>query len=569
RVGLCLERGPEMMIAVLGILKAGAAYVPLDPAYPTERLAYMLEDSAARVLLTQASLAERLPAGEARVVRVDADAAEIARESAERPRVPVAPDHLAYVIYTSGSTGRPKGVAMPHRPLVNLLAWQEGDWRVPAAAVTLQFATISFDASFHEIFSCWMAGGQVVLIAEELRYDPTGLLEVMERAGVERLFMPAVALQHLAEVADARGVVPSRLREVQTAGEQLRVTEPMRRWLGALGAPLHNHYGPSETHVVTALALEGDPAGWPLLPAIGGPIANTQCYVLDARLQPAPIGIPGELYLGGRTLARGYLGRPELTAERFVPDPFGGEPGGRLYRTGDLARFGEDGTLAFLGRADEQVKVRGFRIEPGEVVAALALDAEVKESAVVVEERGHGEKQLVAYWVPAGDAAPDAAGLRARLAERLPEYLLPGAWVALRAMPLTAAGKVDRARLATAPRIEVERPFVAPSTPLQAEVAEVWAAVMGRERASMDDDFFVLGGHSLLATQLTSRLRRRFAIELPVGAIFDAPVVADLAREVEARVAARGERPEADEEIAAEPREAARMSAAELEALLD
>ncbi|HET7230601.1 MAG TPA: condensation domain-containing protein, partial [Longimicrobium sp.] len=211
RVGLCLERGPEMMVAVLGILKAGAAYVPLDPAYPAERLAYMLEDSAARVLLTQASLAERLPAGGATVVRLDADAGEIGRESGERLAVPVAPDHLAYVIYTSGSTGRPKGVAMPHRPLVNLLAWQEGGWRVPGATVTLQFATISFDASFHEIFSCWMGGGQVVLISEELRYDPAGLLEVMERAGVERLFMPAVALQQLAEVADARGVVPSKL----------------------------------------------------------------------------------------------------------------------------------------------------------------------------------------------------------------------------------------------------------------------------------------------------------------------------------------------------------------------
>ncbi|HEU4559898.1 MAG TPA: amino acid adenylation domain-containing protein, partial [Longimicrobium sp.] len=327
RVGLCLERGPELMVGVLGILKAGGACVPLDPAYPGERLAYMLEDSAARVLLTQASLVERLPAGETPVVRLDADAAEIARQSAARPRVPVAPDHLAYVIYTSGSTGRPKGVAMPHRPLVNLIAWNEGDWRVPGATVTLQFATISFDASFHEIFSCWMAGGRVVLIAEELRYDPAGLLEVIERAGVERLFMPAVALQQLAEVADARGVVPARLREVQTAGEQLRITEPMRRWLGALGAPLHNHYGPSETHVVTTLTLEGDPAGWPLLPGIGGPIANTRCYVLDARLRPVPIGIPGELYLGGDSLARGYLGRPALTAERFSPDPFASVPG--------------------------------------------------------------------------------------------------------------------------------------------------------------------------------------------------------------------------------------------------
>ncbi|MBW3655943.1 MAG: amino acid adenylation domain-containing protein, partial [Gemmatimonadetes bacterium] len=319
RVALCLERGPEMMAAVLGILKAGAAYVPLDPAYPADRLAYMLEDSGARVLLTQESLADRLPASAAAVVRVDADADAIARESADRPSVAVSADHLAYVIYTSGSTGRPKGVALHHRPLVNLLAWQERDWRAPANAVTLQFATISFDASFHEVFSAWLAGAPVVLIDEALRYDQPALLELMEREGVERIFMPAVALQQLAEVADARGIVPSRLREVQTAGEQLRVTEPMRRWLRALGAPLYNHYGPSETHVVTSLALEGDPAAWPLLPGIGRPIANTQCYILDAALKPTPIGVPGELYLGGDNVARGYLGRPALTAERFVP----------------------------------------------------------------------------------------------------------------------------------------------------------------------------------------------------------------------------------------------------------
>ncbi len=307
RVGVCLERGPEMMVGVLGILKAGGAYVPLDPKYPAERLAYMLGSSGARVVVAQPETTERLPESGGEVVLV----------GTPHPRpLPhkgggehgVSPDNLAYVIYTSGSTGRPKGVAMPHRPLVSLLAWQAREWRGSAGAVTLQFATLSFDVSCQEIFSAWSTGGSVVLIAEETRYDPAGLLEVVEREGVERLFLPCVALQQLAEAADARGAVPSRLREVVTAGEALRVTEPMRRWFGALGAPLYNHYGPSETHVVTSYALEGSAGEWPLLPSIGGPVSNARCYVLDGGLRPAPVGVPGELYLGGRVAGAGVPG---------------------------------------------------------------------------------------------------------------------------------------------------------------------------------------------------------------------------------------------------------------------
>jgi amino acid adenylation domain-containing protein len=290
RVALCLERGPGTMAALLAILKAGGACVPLDPSYPSERLAHMLEDSAARVLVTQRSLVDGLPADGLRVVLLDTDDADALSHSRTHALShSPSPDNLAYVVFTSGSTGRPKGVAMPHRPLVNLLEWQRRDWRAPEAATTLQFAPASFDVSFQEIFSCWASGGRVVLIADELRYDPAGLLEVVEREGVERLFMPSVALQHLAEAAEARGLVPSRLREVVTAGEQLRVTGPLRRWLAAVGAPLHNQYGPSETHVATALALEGDPAAWPLLPAIGAPVANARCYVLDGGLRPAPV----------------------------------------------------------------------------------------------------------------------------------------------------------------------------------------------------------------------------------------------------------------------------------------
>ncbi|MBV9109626.1 MAG: amino acid adenylation domain-containing protein, partial [Gemmatimonadetes bacterium] len=470
-------------------------------------------------------------AGGARVVRVDADAVEIARESAERPRVPVASDHLAYVIYTSGSTGRPKGVAMPHRPLVNLIAWNEADWRAPGAAVTLQFATISFDASFHEMFSCWAEGGRLVLITEELRYDQAGLLELIERHGVERIFMPGVALQHLAEVADAGGVAPSRLREVQTAGEQVRVTGPMRRWLAALGAPLYNHYGPSETHVVTSLALEGDPTGWPLLPSIGRPIANTQCYVLDARLQPVPIGIAGELYLGGDSLARGYLGRPALTAERFVPDPCAATPGARVYRTGDRVRWLANGEIEFMGRADDQVKIRGFRIEPGEIEAALEAQPQVREAVVVAREDTPGDRRLVAYVVAEEEATP--AELRARLKEHLPEYMVPSAVVRLDALPLTPSGKVARRALPAPEYAAAEERHVAPRTPAEEVLAGIWAEVLRLERVGVEDSFFDLGGHSLLATRAVSRVRELFGVELPLRALFEAPTVAALAGRVE------------------------------------
>ncbi|MET0398426.1 MAG: amino acid adenylation domain-containing protein, partial [Longimicrobiaceae bacterium] len=528
-VGLCLERGPEMMVALLGILKAGAAYVPLDPRYPAERLAYMLESSAAPVLLTQESLAAQLPQSGAEVVRVDADRERIGAESAERVDGGGAwPDSLAYVIYTSGSMGWPKGVAMPHRPLVNLLAWQMRDWRASAPAVTLQFTTISFDVSFQEIFSAWSTGGSVVLIGEETRYDPAAILETMEREGVERLFMPAVALQNLAEVADAQGRAPTALREVVTAGEQLRVSAPLRRWMGALEAPLYNHYGPSETHVVTALALTGDPVEWPLLPGIGVPIANTRCFVLDGRGEPAPVGVPGELYLGGVSLARGYLGRPDLTAERFLPDPFLQTSGGRLYRTGDRARWLSDGTLEFLGRVDEQVKVRGFRVEPGEVEAALERHPGVREAVVVVREDAPGEKRLVGYVVPADGAEASSAELRAHLKASLPEYMVPGAFVVLERLPLTPSGKVARRTLPAPERLSAED-FVAPRTPAEEVLAGIWGDVLRVERVGAEDDFFELGGHSLVATRVVSRVRQAFGVELPLRALFEAPTVAGLA----------------------------------------
>ncbi|HET7229673.1 MAG TPA: condensation domain-containing protein, partial [Longimicrobium sp.] len=392
-------------------------------------------------------------------------------------------------------------------------------------------ASISFDVSFHEMFSCWNEGGRLVLIGEEERYDQAGLLEVMEREGVERLFMPAVALQQLAELADARGLFPSSLREVQTAGEALRVTEPMRRWIAALDAPLFNHYGPSETHVVTALGLKGEPGAWPVLPSIGGPIANTQCHVLDAAGNPSPIGVPGELFLGGVMVARGYLNRPARTAEKFLPDPFSAN-GARMYRTGDRVRWLPNGEIEFLGRVDEQVKIRGFRIEPGEVEAVLATHPHVHEAVVVA--RGEGTaRRLVAYVVAHG-ARVGTAELRAHLKGRLPDYMVPSAFVVMDALPLTPSGKVAR-RALPVPDYEVsDERYVAPRTPAEEVLAGIWAEVLKLDRVGVEESFFELGGHSLLAIRVVSRVRDAFAVELPLRALFEAPTVAELAQRVDA-----------------------------------
>ncbi|WP_146210353.1 non-ribosomal peptide synthetase, partial [Vitiosangium sp. GDMCC 1.1324] len=438
------------------------------------------------------------------------------------------PEALAYVIYTSGSTGVPKGVAMHHRPLLNLIRWQV-ERSEAGKGKTLQFSALSFDVSFQEMFATWGAGGELVVIEEELRLEARGLLEKMESSGVERLFLPFVALQNLAEVAEREGLAPSRLKEVITAGEQLRVTPALRGWMKRLGGVLENQYGPTETHVATALRLEGEAEKWPELPSIGKPIANTRVYLLDANGEPVPVGVAGELYIGGVAVARGYLHREELTREKFLTDGVGGKPGGRLYRTGDWARYLPDGNIEFLGRRDAQVKVRGFRIELAEVEAALARHPAVKDVAVVAREAGSGGKRLVAYVVPQPGQEVEVASLRTFLKERLPEYMVPSAFVSLEAFPLTPSGKVDRKAL---PVLEVEATrdeFVAPRTPLEEVVAGIWAPLLGLKRVGARDNFFDLGGHSLLATQVASRLRELLRVDVPVRMLFEVPTVAELA----------------------------------------
>lgn len=532
-VGICFERSLEMIVAILGILKAGGAYVPLDPAYPAERLAFMLENAGVSVLLTQDPFKASLPTQQVLVVCLESNS-EIAGQSTIKPFCPAVLEHLAYVIYTSGSTGRPKGVAMPHRPLLNLISWQTENSQVTVGK-TLQFSPISFDVSFQEIFSTLAVGGTLVLITEETRRDPLSLLRWLEQAGIERLFLPFVALQQMAEVAQSVGIAPASLREVITAGEQLRITPAIARWFEQLpDCTLHNHYGPSESHVVTAYQMPGEPSEWALLPPIGQAIANTQIHLLNDQHQPVAVGEPGEMYLSGVCLARGYLHRPDLTAERFLTLDLS-ELGERLYKTGDLARYLPDGNLEYLGRSDQQVKIRGYRIEPGEIEAILEQHTAVQAAVVTVYVDSAGSQRLVGYVVPTCESVSShwTRELRQFLQAQLPEYMVPSAIACLNQLPLTPSGKVDRKGLPI-PDLTADLDLTAPETATQIILAEIWAAVLGLKQVGIHHSFLELGGHSLLAIQVVSRIRDRFEIELSLRCLLESPTIAQLAEQVEA-----------------------------------
>ncbi|MCC5610103.1 amino acid adenylation domain-containing protein [Nostoc sp. CHAB 5834] len=528
-VGLCLERSVELIIAILAILKAGGAYLPLDPSYPAQRLNFMLENAQASILLTQSHLCESLPLQTTHSFCVDRDWQILNQYPITNPDSQVTPDHLAYAIYTSGSTGKPKGVAMPHRPLGNLIAWQLQNSTVGAEAKTLQYTPISFDVSFQEIFATLAAGGTLVLIADETRRDPVKLLQYLNQAQIERLFLPFVALRQLAEVAQMESIVPTCLREVITAGEQLRITPAIAHLFSQLpNCTLHNHYGPSETHVVTAFKLSGLPQDWPILPPIGKAITNSNIYLLDSQLQSVPVGIPGELYVGGVSLARGYLHRSDLTAERFIFTPYSNE---HLYKTGDLAKYLPDGNIEYLGRIDQQVKIRGYRIEPGEIEATLEKHPQVRQAVVMAREDLPGNKLLVAYIVL--NSVEAQASLRKFLQTQLPEYMVPSAIIVLEKLPLTPSGKVDRQSL-PAPYSQSDREqAIAPRTPTEVTLAKIWTEVLGLEQIGINENFLELGGHSLVATQVVSRIRQAFEISLPLSALFDTPTIAELAKLVE------------------------------------
>jgi amino acid adenylation domain-containing protein len=524
RVGLCAERSLEMMVGVLGILKAGAAYVPVDPTYPPERVEYMLRDAGVEIVLAYGDVRGSLAAAGVPVLPLGETQASDAPVSAEVPA-----SCAAYALYTSGSTGRPKGVVLSHEALVNLLRWQLQE--IPGPARTLQFTSIGFDVSFQEIFTTWCSGGTLVLVSEEARRDLSALRRRVEEAAVERLFVPFAVLRHLVVTLAEGSTTPASLRHVITAGEQLQITAEIRSFFGGASSPtLHNHYGPTEAHVVTAHRLQGDPADWSFLPSIGRPIANVRIYILDGRLQPVPIGVPGELYIGGVCLARGYLNRPDLTAEKFLPNPHSNAPGSRLYRTGDLARYLEDGSIEYLGRIDRQVKIRGFRIEPGEIESVLLAHPQVREAVVVAREDVPGERRLVAY-VATGEGEVSAGELRERLREQLPVHMVPSAFVFLEALPLNTNGKVDRRALPipAVERIAVARAAFEPRTPTERWLVDTWQVHLGIRPVGIRDSFFEIGGESLMAARIFERIARDLGRRLSPATLFQAPTIEALA----------------------------------------
>ncbi|HYH45005.1 MAG TPA: amino acid adenylation domain-containing protein, partial [Thermoanaerobaculia bacterium] len=508
RVGICMERSPALVIGMLGILKAGGAYAPVDPAYPRERQAFLLEDAEAPVLLTEKALLERLPPFAGRILL----SGDEGPDEEEWSPVPVGPENLAYVIYTSGSTGRPKGVAIEHASASALIRWAAEVFPREELAAVLASTSVCFDLSVFELFVPLSLGGTVVLAGNAL--DLPGL--------AERVTLVNTVPSAMAELV-RNGGLPASLRAVNLAGEPLPRELVDRIHEHAPGARVLNLYGPSEDTTYSTFAVI--PPGEVRTPAIGRPVAGTRALVLDPWLRPAPAGVPGELFLGGAGLARGYLHRPGITAERFMPDPWSAEPGARLYRTGDLVRYRADGELDFLGRIDNQVKVRGFRIELGEIEAALESHPAVESAAVLALEG-----RLVAFVVP-----PTASGLRGHLQDRLPEFMIPSAWVPLEALPLTPNGKVDRRALARlgVPRAEPAEAAVAPRTPTEELLAGLWTEILKLERVGVEDDFFELGGHSLLATRVVSRVREAFGVELPVRALFESPRIAALAARIE------------------------------------
>src|SRR5215213_1864805 len=531
-VGILMERSVELVVGLLGVLKAGAAYVPLDPGYPAERLAYMMTDAGASVMLAQERFSGVLPEQAARVICVDRDWIEIARESTEDQESGAGPDNLAYVIYTSGSTGRPKGVMISHGSIANRLLWTKHTFSVNVNDRILQKTPISFDASVWELFVPLLSGAQLVMARPGGHQDSHYLVEAVAHHGVTILQLVPSMLQVFLEenVSEA----DKSLRKVFCGGEAVPL-KLQELFFARMNAGLQNLYGPTETSIDASSWCCERESQLDFVP-IGHPLGNIQIYLLDSHLKPVPTYATGELFIGGVGLARGYQQRPELTAERFVPHPFSTTPGARLYRTGDLARYLPDGTIQFLGRIDHQVKVRGFRIELGEIETALTQHRSVREVVVIAREDRPGDKNLVAYVVASGDERPAPAELRDFLKQFLPEYMVPPDFVLLESMPLTPNGKLDREALPSpAFMYEQKKDFVAPRTAIEAQLAREWGELLNVERISIDENFFELGGHSLLATQLVSRLRESMQIELPLRSLFETPTIMSLAESIESR----------------------------------
>jgi amino acid adenylation domain-containing protein len=523
-VGICVERSLFMLVGLLGILKAGGAYVPLDPKYPKERIAFMLEDAQVSVLLTQQTLVETLPQHSAQVVYLDADEFA-AGESVDNLTSEAKSTNLAYLLYTSGSTGKPKGVAIEHRSTVALLSWATAVFSREQLAGVLASTSFCFDISVFELFVPLSCGGKVMLAENALHLSSL--------PAADEVTLINTVPSAIAELLRGKGI-PDGVCTVNLAGEALpqRVVELL--YQQETIQEVFNLYGPSEDTVYSTYALVRRDSQ--KAPPIGRPISNTQTYILDAYQQPVPIGVPGELHLGGAGLARGYLNRPELTEEKFISHPFNNEPGTRLYKTGDLVRYLPDGNIEFLGRIDHQVKVRGNRIELGEIESILGQHPNVREVVVTAREDVPGDKRLFAYIVPNQEQATTPRDLRRFLKEKLPDYMMPSAFVLLEALPRTPNGKVDRRALPVPDqaRPELEETFVAPRTPVEEVLVGIWAEVLGLDKVGVQDNFFELGGHSLLATQVISRVRDAFSVELSLYSLFEAPTISSLGERIEA-----------------------------------
>jgi amino acid adenylation domain-containing protein len=530
-VGLYLERTPAMVVTALAILKAGGAYIPLDPNQPLERLAFMLRDSEARVVVSTTALADRLPAGSWQVVALDGDAEKIAAQPESQPAVTVKPEDLAYIIYTSGSTGQPKGVELVHSGLSNLVAWHQRAFRVSSTDRASALASLGFDASVWELWPYLASGASVDIPEERVRSDAKALRDWMVLQGITVSFAATAMAESLMQLEWPK---TAALRFLLTGADTLKKYPS-----SSLPFVLVNNYGPTEGTVVSTSGVVAADSSANQAPSIGRPIDGVEIHILDDRQQPVADGTTGELYIGGAGLARGYRNRPDLTAERFIQNPFSAEPNARLYRTGDLARRLPDGQIAFLGRIDEQVKIRGYRVEPSEIATVLGQHSAVRSSVVIAREDARGEKELVAYLVLAPGAELNAGELREHLRKRLPDYMVPGEFVSIESVPVNANGKLDRAALPSSSGNRHSEAYVGPRTAVEEELVKILAPLLKLERVGVNDNFFLLGGHSLLGTQLIARISETFGVDLTLLKLFDHPTVAEMSVEIEDLILAR------------------------------
>ena len=542
-VGLCVERSLDMVVGLLGILKAGAAYVPLDPSYPTERLSFMLQDAQVSVLVTQQRMAARLQPVHTKIICLDADISLLNQQHIDDPTSINTVTDLAYVIYTSGSTGLPKGVQITHGSLLNLVYWHQRAFEVTCSDRATQVASPAFDATGWELWPYLTCGASVDLIEEDTRLTAALVRDWLVEHNITITFLPTVLAE---SVLQLEWPATTSLRFLLTGADTLHLYPSPD-----LPFALINNYGPTEATVVatSGLILPGEQAAG-ALPTIGRPIDNTQIYILDEHLQQVAVGVAGELYIGGAGLALGYLNRPELTRERFIPHPFSDDPNARLYKTGDMACFLTDGQISFMGRADHQIKIRGYRIEPNEIMAALDRHPAIQNSVVVALEDTPGEKRLVAYVALVPGEEVTASDLHDALAASLPDYMIPAIFVLLEEIPVNPNGKIDRTALPAPDASNTLRDVITalPSTPTEERVAAIVATLLNVEQIGIDDNFFLLGGHSLLGTQVIMRVVEAFGVEMPLRTIFNAPTVRLLSTEIEQCIVAKLESM-SDEEV--------------------